>query len=382
MRILQVGKYYPPVKGGMETVLRHMCEGLLDRGHQVSAVVAGTDADERCDRLVGPRTGRYGRLWRAGSLAVINSQPLIPSLPALLRRELVRLQPDIVQLHLPHPGACAACLALLPWHGPVRLAVWYHADITRQRLGRRLLEPLLHGCLRRARGIAVSSTALGKHSQALRRWQEKVRVIPFGIDPEEWADVGARADGPFLFVGRLVYYKGLALLLSALCRLPAAELVIVGDGPLRAELQAQSRRDGLDGRVRFAGDLPPAMLREEMGQARALVLPSAKASETFGVVQLEAMAAGLPVISTGLPTGVAEVNIDGETGRVVAPGDVEALTAALAEVLSDTEQARAWGDAGRRRVRESFTHDGMVTALERWYESLFTTTGEGDTVAL
>ena len=94
------------------------------------------------------------------------------------------------------------------------------------------------------------------------------------------------------------------------------------------------------------------------------------------------MAAGLPVISTGLPTGVAEVNIDGETGRVVAPGDVEALTAALAEVLSDTEQARAWGDAGRRRVRESFTHDGMVTALERWYESLFTTTGEGDTVAL
>jgi glycosyltransferase involved in cell wall biosynthesis len=107
-----------------------------------------------------------------------------------------------------------------------------------------------------------------------------------------------------------------------------------------------------------------------MGHARALVLPSVQASETFGLVQLEAMAAGLPVISTGLPTGVAEVNVDGQTGRVVAPGDVAGLAVALRELLADPARGRNWGEAGRRRLCEHYRRDRMAARLERWYAGL------------
>ncbi|MFH1845207.1 MAG: glycosyltransferase [bacterium] len=354
----------------METVLRHMCEGLLQRGHKVSAIVAGTDAEERCERLSTRQTGNPGRLIRAGSLAVVNSQPLIPSLPSLLRQELNRLRPDIVQIHLPNPGACAACLALLPRNFPGRLAVWYHSDIVRQRLGRWLLSPLIRSCLQRAAGIAVSSQNLARHSRLLRTFDHKVRVIPFGIDIAEWETLDRNGAGPFLFVGRLVYYKGIQCLLEALRLVPAADLVVVGSGPLLPDLRELAGREGVAERVRFAGDVSVERLREEMAAARALILPSLHESETFGLVQLEAMAAGLPVISTDLPTGVTAVNIDGVTGRVVPAADVAALARSMAEILVESAAAESWGEAGRQRVREHFSLRQMVAGLESWYEDL------------
>ncbi len=369
MRILQIGKYYPPSRGGMETVLRLMCEGLLDRGHDVTAVVSGRGRRDREEPLAGPRSGRAGRLIRAGTWATVNGQPLSPGLPRLLAGLLRHEAPDLVQLHLPHPAACAALLRALPRRGGdgPALCVWYHADITRQRLGALLVRPLIRGCLGRAAGVAVSTATLRDRSPLLAPHRERVRVIPFGIDAAGWADVGPAPDGPFLFVGRLVYYKGLPLLLEAVRRTPAARLVVVGDGPLRRRLERQARGAGLAGRVRFAGDLPEAGLRREVAGARALVLPSDGAGETFGLVQLEAMAAGLPVISTRLPTGVAEVNRDGETGRIVPPGDADALAAALAELLAAPATARAWGEAGRARVGARFGREAMLAALEAWY---------------
>ena len=105
-------------------------------------------------------------------------------------------------------------------------------------------------------------------------------------------------------------------------------------------------------------------------RARSRTSVTRPASETFGVVQLEAMAAGLPVISTDLPTGVAEVNADGETGRVVPPGDVAALAGALREALADPALCRRWGEAGRRRVRERYGRERMAERLEAWYAEL------------
>ncbi len=369
MRILQVGKYYWPVKGGMETVLRHTCEGLLAAGHQVTALVAGEDPLDRSQDLPAPSGASPGRLLRAGRVAVLWSQPLTPGLPALLRRELAGASADVVQLHLPNPGACAAWLAVAGAAAPP-LAIWYHADITRQRLGLRLVRPLVERCLERAAGIAVSSLSLADSSPWLRRHRAKVRVIPFGIDPGPPPEPQAGADAPFLFVGRLVYYKGIAELLEAVARVPAARLVVVGAGPLLTAARERARAGDLAGRVELPGEVDEAGLRGLMRRARALVLPSVSRSETFGLVQLEAMAAGLPVVSSALPTGVAEVNRDGETGRVVAPGDVGALAAALRELLDDPDRGRAWGRAGRRRVERLYGRDRMVADLLAWYREL------------
>jgi rhamnosyl/mannosyltransferase len=374
MRILQLGKYYPPVNGGMETVLRHLCEGLLARGNEVTAIVAATQAGDSSERLVSEPGGREGRLVRAGCLAVCNSQPLNPTLPLLLRRELSLHPPDIVHLHLPNPAACAAWMVVqfgrTSTVGSPRLAIWYHADITRQRLGKLVVGPLVRHCLARADGICVSSEALSSHSVTLARWRRKVTVIPFGIASDEWTHVRRTASGPFLFVGRLVYYKGLFNLIAAMAKVPHAELVIVGDGPLKSRLAERIRQDRLQQRVRLAGELSPAALCEVMGSACALVLPSSRPSETFGLVQIEAMAAGLPVISTKLPTGVAEVNVDGVTGRAVPPDDRNALAGAMLELQRDPQLGRKWGDAGRQRVQAEFRREVMIQRVETWYAKL------------
>jgi len=374
MRILQIGKYYPPARGGMETVLMHICEGLLDRGHSVVALAAGRDRTDRHETLRGPVTGHTGLLVRCGSLCRLNSQPVTLSFPLWLRREIKSFNPDIVQLHLPNPMAAFSTWLQFPRGSQdSRLAVWYHADITKQRLSGRLLEPLTNSVLDLADGIAVSTASLRDQSRLLARRSGKVAVIPFGIDHEAWAppaDFRRRRRGSFLFVGRLVYYKGLDLLLEALARLPRAKLTIVGDGPLRRRLHERAACEDLRGRVRFTGELNDPDLRLVMTESAALVLPSLERSETFGLVQLEAMASGLPVVSTQLPTGVAEVNVDGVTGRLVPPGNVSALAAVLAEILDNPDRADNWGAAGRERVATNFDRADMIEALETWYRGL------------
>jgi rhamnosyl/mannosyltransferase len=389
MRILHVGKYYHPVRGGMETVLRSLCEGLLSRGHAVTALVAGTHPLDRVETLRTPAGGATGRLVRAGRVGIVASQPLTPTLPILIRRELRRLRPDLVQLHLPNPLAATSWLMTSRGGDATPLVIWYHADITRQRFGGRCVTPVVRACLGQSQGIAVSSPELAATSPLLTAFREKVTVIPFGIDVNDWSrenDLGTGpqlgggskiigregvslppADAPFLFVGRLVGYKGLDLLCEAVGSLPGARLEIVGDGPLRKELAALISRSGWSRRIAMLGEVDDTTLRARLQGCRALVLPSRDRSETFGLVQLEAMAAGKPVVATRLPTGASSVAVDGETGRLVPPGDGEALRSVLAELLSHPERGVAWGAAGRRRAREHFTAESMVERLIAWY---------------
>ncbi len=363
MRILQIGKYHPPVKGGMETVLGLIGRGLTARGHEVWSVAAshGETTAAAAD----------GHVIRCRSLATVASQPVTPALPGTLRRVLREARPEVVTLHWPNPlAALALRWAGRAWPPGARLTVWYHADITRQKLGAVLLRPLLSGLLDRAHGIAVSTASLRDESPQLAGRGDRVAVIPFGIDVDDWTLDTRPGEGPLLFVGRLVYYKGLELLLDAVAEVPEARLEIVGDGPLRDRLRARAEDPALRGRVRLHGELDDADLRAVMARCGALVLPSLRRSETFGLVQIEAMAAGLPVISTQLPTGVAEVNVHERTGLLVPPGDRAALAGALGEVLRDPARARRWGEAGRARARDRFGHTRMVEALEAWYATL------------
>jgi rhamnosyl/mannosyltransferase len=309
---------------------------------------------------------------RAAVHGHFNSQPLTLNLAALIRREISRQDPQLVHLHLPNPLAAAAWLAL-ERSGTVRLpplAVWYHADITRQRLGRLLVQPVVGACLKTAAGIAVSSTTLKENSPVLAPWENKVEVIPFGIDPHPWSNITALLDGPFLFVGRLVPYKGLDVLMKAMGLVSEASLVIIGDGPLAAELACLADQVGCAGRVQFTGPMGQEGVASQLARARALLLPSVDASETFGLVQLEAMAAGVPVIATDLATGVREVGSPGTTCRLVRPGDPEALGEAMESMWSDRESAAQMGRAGRLRFSELYTRDIMVDRLMDWYATL------------
>lgn len=372
MKILHLGKYYPPYLGGMETVLRHLAEGLLDRSCEVTVLTAGDGPEEILQDLTGPVSGQVGQLVRAPVFGHTHSQPLTLTLAGILRREIVNLGPDLVHLHLPNPLAAATWLSLgldrsldLP-----QLAVWYHADITRQRLGRILMRPVVARCLAQASGISVSSAVLADGSPILSPWRPKVEVIPFGIDPSPWIDLPAKLDGPFLFVGRLVPYKGLDVLLRAMALATSIDLVIVGEGPLEGELKAQAENLQVADRVRFAGPMDEAGVADHLARARALVLPSLDVSETFGLVQLEAMASGVPVVATDIPTGVREVGDPGRTCLLVPPGDSAALAGALGSLQDDPSRARQMGEGGRRLFQKRYTREMMIDRLLRWYDSL------------
>ncbi|MCK9995339.1 MAG: glycosyltransferase [Candidatus Krumholzibacteria bacterium] len=375
MRILHIGKYYPPYLGGMETVLRNLTEGLLDRSCEVTVLTAGDEPLDRRETVVGPSSGRKGRLVRASVYGHLNSQPLTLTLMSLIRCEIAQLKPDLVHLHLPNPLATAAWLGVVAGRSTDTppLAVWYHADITRQRVGRFLVQPIVNACLKQSAGISVSSETLAARSPTLAPWRDKVSVIPFGIDSSPWDQVAPTLDGPFLFVGRLVPYKGLDVLLDALSRVPEAELVIVGEGPLESRLVKQAAAAGITDRVHFAGPMDQAGVAGHLARARALVLPSVDASETFGLVQLEAMAAGVPVIASDLATGVREVGEPGRTCLLVPPGEAAAWADAMNSLQDDPELVGKLGIAGRHRFQDRFTRESMLDRLLDWYSSMVST---------
>ena len=156
-----------------------------------------------------------------------------------------------------------------------------------------------------------------------------------------------------------MYYKGLHVLLDAAREWPGT-MLIVGDGPLEPSLRAQAAALGVEDRVKFLGRVSHADLPAYYQACDVFVLPSIARTETFGVVQVEAMAAGLPVVSTRLPTGVPWVNQDGVSGLVVAPEDAVALGAALRRLADDHALRQRLADGARRRASALFSRDRMV----------------------
>ncbi len=368
MRILHVYKDYPPVLGGIEGHLQLLAEGQARLGHQVTVLVTAR----------GPRTTvRHENgveVIRAARLATLASTPLSLSLP----RQLATLRPDLTHLQFPYPPGELAQLLLGRSRATV---VTYQSDIVRQRLLGWLYRPLMWRLLRRADAILATSAAYRDSSPVLSRLGERCRVVPLGIDVERFSQSDPRSVTDFerrfpepriLFVGRLRYYKGVEHLIDAMAQLGKASLLIAGRGPLEDKLHRQAAASPVADRIHFLGDIPAADLPALYQAADIFVLPATRRSEAFGLVQVEAMAAGLPVISTELGTGTSFVNRHGETGLVVPPADTDALATALSELLGSVEERRRLGDGARRRAWQRFDVRQMIERTLEVYSEVLT----------
>jgi rhamnosyl/mannosyltransferase len=201
--------------------------------------------------------------------------------------------------------------------------------------------------------------------------QSNARIIPFGIDetvftpekrdprPPGFPDSERGAVG--LFVGRLVSYKGLDVLLRAVSG-TNLRVVVVGDGPLRQPLAEAVSKEGLGRQFILVGRVSEAELPAYYQAADYFVFPSTTPAEMFGISLIESMGCGTPVITTALISGVREVNDAGVTGLEVPPGNASALRAAMQQLSGDSELRARMGQAGRRRVEERFTLNRMVEA--------------------
>jgi rhamnosyl/mannosyltransferase len=367
MRVLQLGKYYEPHVGGIETHLGLLAQGLVAKGVEVEVLVHGSGTKTVRETVRGIPVTRVGALGR------VLSTELSPNLVAELGRHY-----DVLHLHTPHPmGMVAYLAARKPGHA---LVITHHSDIVRQARTRMILRPLFRAVLGRAETIIATSQRYLDTSDELAPYRSKVDVVPYGIDLQAFspslkqlrsaqelrAKYGARI---VLATGRLIYYKGFDVLLDAM-RTVRAHLLLVGDGPLRAALEARARRNRIDDRVTFVGTVPNEEMGRYYGAADVFALPSVARSEAFGIVQIEALASALPVVNTSIPSGVPDVSVHDVTGLTVPPNDPGALGTALNRLLDDAELARHLGTKGRQRALERFTADRMVDETLAIYRKL------------
>lgn len=231
--------------------------------------------------------------------------------------------------------------------------------------------------------IIVATPNHLESSQFLKTYSEKCEIIPFGLQldwvkqrqtrDEQIKKIKKQFGDPLiLFVGRLVYYKGLKYLVDAMNLLPDVNLAIVGGGPLQFEIKHQISKLQLEKRVHIIPHLSKTELHDFYEACDIFVLPSTDISEAFGLVQVEAMACGKPVVSTNLNTGVTFVNQHGITGLTVEPRDSMALADAIRTLLGNSNLRLSLGRNAQERAMREFTLERMIDRTVKLYNRILT----------
>ncbi|QYF87651.1 glycosyltransferase [Brevundimonas sp. PAMC22021] len=369
-RVLILGKYYHPWPGGIEHVTQVHAEHLATRCRVEVLVNAGRGEAAGEDHVGGVRVRRMR------TQAVVMSQPLALSLLWMMRPA----DHDEVHLHAPNPYA-ATVLWLkrlaTPRAKQPRLFVIHHADVQGRRFPRMVLMPLYRALARAAERVVVTSM---RNFEASRDLPRDVRIAVLApsakLDQhpaseaekaEAYAWRRARFGGHPLvgFVGRHARYKGLEVLIRSIAIMPDVRVVIAGDGPCRAQAEALAADLEVADRIDFLGEVSHADKVRLLLAVDVLAFPSTDNTEAFGVIQLEAMLLGAPVVATRLPTGVADVAIDGLTALTCAPGDPDDLAARLRQVLDDPLLAERLRRCARAHVLERFSEAVMLTKLDQ-----------------
>ena len=370
MRILQVGKYYCPVVGGMESVIRDLAEGLHLRKVETEVLCANNSMAHQDSIVAGVNVSRCSR-W-----GVIAGTAISPDMIWSLTKRINSY--DIVHIHHPNP---IATLALLLARPQCKVVLHWHSDIVKQKFLLRVYSPLLEWQLKRADAIVATSPNYAETSPYLLANRRKTNIVPIGINPQRLHINGrlleklrTRFQGKKIVfsLGRMTYYKGFQFLVEAMKYLPENVVVLLGgSGELKDGLGLLSRRLGVMDRVVFLGHIDDDDLAAYYKLCNVFCLPSIARSEAFGVVLLEAMAHRKPLVTTSIRgSGMSWINVDGLTGLVAAPENPMELGSALGRLLDDTAFADQCGENARARFDRMFTSDTMVEGIMRIYDDV------------
>ncbi|NIB42081.1 glycosyltransferase [Pseudomaricurvus alkylphenolicus] len=344
----------PYTMGGVEQVLYQLTQSTAEQGfcHQVLTLHDG----DRIERIEHQGVEITAVPW----FLHLNSTPL--SVKYLREFRRLREQTDILHYHFPFPLQDLAHLCLGGRKKPSVLS--YHSDVVRQKWIKPIYTPVMHRFLGSLDAIVAASPQYAQSSQVLKRFADKVEVIPYGLeqasypetDPEMLEHLASHlADGFFLFVGVLRYYKGLEFLIEA-ARKTGLPVVIAGDGPLRDRVEMAA---GQHANIHYLGQVTDSQKSALLKQATAFVFPSHLRAEAFGISLLEAAMYGKPLISADISTGTTYINQHQQTGLVVPPGSTDALMAAMAELWNDSQARHQYGAAARERYLHHFTQQRM-----------------------
>jgi glycosyltransferase involved in cell wall biosynthesis len=371
LNVVHVAKFYPPEWGGMESVTRDLAVGAAQAGFDTSVVAFTKTGPARSEQIENVSIER-------ATATSIASQPLSAR---WLKHAIIKARrTDIVHIHLPNMLA-AGIFPFIP--SRTKIVLHWHSDVVGKALLSRLTRPLELMMARRADAIIATSQPYADASEILKKFSNKVHVIPLGIHDPAAGPIAALPDDlqsfiagrrQLLSVGRMVPYKGFTYLLDAMQNTsPDCCLIIVGGGELFSELQKQIDDKGLQTRVKLAGKLPLDHLNALFANASIYVMPSILRSEAFGVVLLEAMAHNLPIIATKIEgSGVPWVNQDSETGINVEPGNAAELATTIDQLLADPGTLLQYAKAARKRYLQHFTAQKMTDSTLALYQRINT----------
>jgi rhamnosyl/mannosyltransferase len=368
IKVLHFFKTYFPESpgGGIEQVIFQLAQGSPAHGIQPEVLYLSAHGSARNETVGNHLIHRSKQDFHIASTGL--------SWSGIKDFKQLAAQADIVHYHFPWPYMDVA-------HFLTRIKkpslVSYHSDIVKQKTLLKLYQPLMNRFLGSVDRIVASSPNYAASSEVLTRFQDKVEIIPYGLDRatypvstpaklEHWKQ--RLGEHFFLFVGALRYYKGLDYLLEAAhrTRLP---VVILGGGHDEAALKAKANAMGLSN-VRFLGGLGDEDKNALLTLCEAFVFPSHLRSESFGISLLEAAMYGKPMISCEIGSGTTFINIPGETGLVVPPRDADALAAAMNTLWNDRDQAERMGAKARERYEAVFTADEMVRSYAALYQDI------------
>ena len=368
MKILQLGKFFP-IKGGVEKVEYDLMRGLAEQG---------VDCDMLCAALKGKGdiicSGEHARLIYCHTWMEIAGTMIAPTMISTLWR--ICRKYDVIHVHHPDPMACMA-LFFSGYRGKVVLH--WHSDIVRQKYLMGLYRPFQNWLIRRADLIVGTTPVYVEQSDDLKRAQHKITYLPIGTE-EIVPDIeGAHqlrerySNHKIVFsLGRLVPYKGYHNLIEAAQYLSDDYVVVIGGtGPLRENLEQLIKERKLEKKVKLLGFVKDEEVAAYFTACDIFVLPSVQKTEAFGIVQIEAMSCGKPVVATKIPgSGTAWVNAHGISGLNVTPEQPKEIADAILTITKDRDAYEVYATGARQRFEKMFTKEKMVAGAMGIYERL------------
>lgn len=369
MKILQIGKFWPVI-GGVEKVMFDLTQGFSSKGIVCDMLCAAMDKESQVISL-----NKCGRVITTRTLLKSNSTMISPEMVLVLWR--INSDYDIIHIHHPDPMAAFA-LVMSGYKGKVVLH--WHSDILRQNLLLQFYEPLQRWLLRRADRVICTSPNYAKGSKALTEVANKLSCIPIGCAPVIPDDVGVaslrkKMEGRRVIfsLGRLVPYKGFDNLILAAKYLPDDYMVVIaGSGPCKEKLCKLIAVNNLGQKVRMLGRISDYERNAWMGAASLFCLPSVEKTEAYGIVLIEAMSTGLPVVATNIPgSGTSWVNAHGISGLNVSCGAPKDLADAIIRIIDNKNIAEEYGINARHRWENLFTIERFIDNVADIYRNLF-----------
>jgi rhamnosyl/mannosyltransferase len=374
-RILHIGKYFHPFKGGIERVMHDLMVEQKKIGHEVAGIVHHHVSFKRLTAEFYKNIKIY-RLPIVGNLIFV---PIAVTAFFHLFKLIKKSEPDIIHLHL--PNALCFLLLLSPYCRRIPWVVHWHSDVIGEKPDWRLnvLYPVysLFERLLLSKSIAIVTTSPNylQSSKPLLPYQGKSQAIPIGLADRSIVTTTKVSNVEplnLICIGRFTYYKGQSYLLEALNQLSLQGvdvfLSLVGNGEDKTKLESLIQSYGLSNKCEIFSGLNDQQLEKKLMQSDVVCLPSIERTEAFGVVLLEAMRASKPCICTSVPgSGMSFVVENGKTGYVVEHSNGHALAKAIKSYIQNPELLHIHGTAGRKRFEDNFE----ITETARRFAKLY-----------